>query len=99
MTPHGDAGEEMALGVSAQVGRHDVFNASFINIPRSDMPRCNQVADPLRRKLVVFVVIRYHGTGLHSGKPATVHRCAMSRVPEPPGKPTAYVGLHQSSIH
>lgn len=50
----------MTLGISAQVVGSHVNNASLINIPRGDVTSRNQVAQPLRRERVYFVVIGRH---------------------------------------
>jgi hypothetical protein len=44
VTPDADAGEEVALRVSAQVIGPDFGNGSLINVARCDMSRCDQVA-------------------------------------------------------
>src|SRR5687768_14396783 len=58
--PDSDAGEEMTLPVSPEVGGLNKSNVPLIHIPRRDVPRSYQVAKPLRGIPVVLVVIRSH---------------------------------------
>ena len=60
MGPDANTGEEMALGESPQVVRSDIFNTPFINNTRRDMPRLNEVAQPLRRRGVYFIIVGCH---------------------------------------
>jgi hypothetical protein len=58
--PSADAGEEMALGIAFEIIRSDINNGPFIDIARGNMPSGNQVAQPLSRIRINFVVIRSH---------------------------------------
>jgi len=58
--PHADAGEEVALGVSSKVVRSDIGDASLVNVAGGDVPRGNQVAQPLGCVGVDLVVIGGH---------------------------------------
>jgi hypothetical protein len=58
--PSADAGEEMALSVTSQIVGLDQFDASLIHVPRRDVSRGNQVAQPLRCIWINLVVIQFH---------------------------------------
>lgn len=60
VTPHADAGEEMALRESGKVVGANIKDAPFIYFTGRDMPGCNQVARPLGRVGVNLVVIGGH---------------------------------------
>jgi hypothetical protein len=60
MAPNADTGKEVALGETAQVAWVDIFNTSFINIARRDVPGFNQVAQPLGGRRVNLVVVGGH---------------------------------------
>lgn len=60
VTPHADAGEEMALRESGKVVGANIKDAPFIYFTGRDMPGCNQVAQPLGRVGVNLVVIGGH---------------------------------------
>jgi len=57
--PAADAGEEMALIVSADVAGADIGNGAFIDIAFGNQPRAYQFPEPCRRAPVVFVVVRH----------------------------------------
>jgi hypothetical protein len=44
--PHSDAGEEVALSVSDEIGRLNKSNVAFIYVPWRDVSRGDQVAEP-----------------------------------------------------
>lgn len=58
--PNSDAGEEMALCESAQFVRFNIFDTSFIYDAGGDEARRHQVAQPLGRIRVDFVVVDSH---------------------------------------
>ncbi|MCY1542796.1 hypothetical protein D9M68_785630 [compost metagenome] len=60
--PDTDPGEEMALGVGAQVIGVHVLDRSFVHVARRDVPGGDQVAEPLRGIGVVLVVVGAHAT-------------------------------------
>ncbi len=60
--PYSDAGEEVALGESAQVGGVNIFNAPFVHHPWRDVPGSDEVAQPLSRVLIDLVVVSGHGS-------------------------------------
>src|SRR5574341_763556 len=57
MTPHTNARKEMALCVANYIYRMNVTNISIINVSWGDMPRHNQVTQPLCSKGVNFIVV------------------------------------------
>ncbi|MCY1300997.1 hypothetical protein D9M70_505860 [compost metagenome] len=59
--PCADTGEEMALGVRAEVIGVHVLDRSFIYVAWRDVAGGNQVAEPLRGIGLNFVVISRHG--------------------------------------
>jgi hypothetical protein len=61
--PDADTGEEMTLREICEVRRIHVANRPLINYPRRDVPRSDEVSQPLRRVWVEFVVINH--TTLH----------------------------------
>jgi hypothetical protein len=69
--PAANPGEEVALGVSAQVLWSHVANRPFIYIPLRYQPLGYQVAQPLGCVGVNFVIVR-----AHSSIPSVVHRHA-----------------------
>ncbi len=69
--PAADPGEEVALGVPAQVLWSHVANRPFIYIPLRYQPLGYQVAQPLGCVGVDFVIVR-----IHSSIPSVVHRHA-----------------------
>jgi hypothetical protein len=58
--PSADPGEEVALVESGKVIRFDFKNAPFVNVPRRDLARRDQLAEP-RARLRVVVVVVVHG--------------------------------------
>jgi hypothetical protein len=64
MAPNADAGEEVALGETAQVAWVDIFNTPFVNIAGRNVASINQVAQPLGGCWVDFVVVGSHITPL-----------------------------------
>ena len=60
VTPAADAGKEVALGVSGEVGGLDIHDGSCIYVSCGNLPRVNQFAQPLSGFGVVLVVI-VHG--------------------------------------
>jgi hypothetical protein len=60
VTPTADSGEEMALGISAQVVGLDFDDGAFINFSVRDVTAANQLAQPCSGKTVVLVVIGDH---------------------------------------
>jgi hypothetical protein len=58
--PAADSGEEMALGKSGKIICFDIGNAPLVNLARRQMPRRNQIAQPLRWIGIAFVVINSH---------------------------------------
>lgn len=63
-----NSGEEMALSVSSQASRGNVFNATVINIPIRDVPGFDQVSEPLSRIRIELIVISGHH---HPTRPET----------------------------
>jgi len=55
--PDADTGEEVALGVRAEVIGVHVLYGSFVDVARRDVPGGNQVAEPLGGVGVVLVVV------------------------------------------
>ena len=55
--PDADASEKVALGVPGQVFRPDVFDTSFVDIARCDVPCGDEVAQPLGCVGVELVVV------------------------------------------
>jgi hypothetical protein len=55
--PDADAGEEMALRETCEVRRIHELNRPFINFSVCDMTRRNQIAQPLGRIRINFVVV------------------------------------------
>ena len=55
--PDGDAGKEVALGVSGQIGGCDIFDAPFVYVAGRDMALRNQLAQPCGRLGVNLVII------------------------------------------
>lgn len=51
----------MALGVSGEIAGQNVFDASCIHVSGANKSGCDEVAEPVSRELVVFVVIRTQG--------------------------------------
>ena len=60
MTPHADAGEEVALSVAFEIIWSDILDAPFVNITGREVACGNQVAQPLRGVGVDLVVIGGH---------------------------------------
>jgi len=58
--PASDAGKEVDLSVSSEVGGLDICDAPLINIARSDMPSGDQVTQPGGRERFDFVVVSSH---------------------------------------
>jgi hypothetical protein len=56
VAPERDAAEKVCLRLPFEVFRLDLFDAPLIHDSWSDMPRCDQVASPLRWVGVVLVV-------------------------------------------
>ena len=61
MAPDPDTGKEMALGEPGKLVGSDIKNVPFIHNARRDAPGGNQVAEPLRRIRVDFIVPGRHG--------------------------------------
>jgi hypothetical protein len=57
VAPDADAGEEMTLDETCEVRRIHELNRPFINFPFCDMTRRNQIAQPLSRIRVNFIVV------------------------------------------
>jgi hypothetical protein len=55
-----DAGEEMALAVSSQASRGNVFNATVINISGRDVPGSNKISQPMDAVRIDLVIICRH---------------------------------------
>jgi hypothetical protein len=60
--PSADPGEEVALVESGNVIRFDFKNAPFVNVPRRDLARRDQLAEPRARLRVVVVVVVHIST-------------------------------------
>src|SRR5690606_1277064 len=58
--PAADAGEEMALGKSAQVIRGDISNVTFVHLSWGNVPVFDQLPEPRRREGVELVVVGAH---------------------------------------
>jgi hypothetical protein len=58
--PSADAGEEVALGVSAQVVGAHVGDAPLIDVARGDEPFADEIAEPLGRIRINLVVVGGH---------------------------------------
>jgi hypothetical protein len=58
--PSGDTGEEMALGVAAEIVGSHVNDASFVNVATGDVSGGDEVAEPLRCIGVDLVVVGGH---------------------------------------
>jgi len=76
MTPDADSGEKMALSIPGKVICSNIRNAPFIHIARRNQPGFNQVAQPLRRVRVEFVVVGAHAALLCPS--AHTHSASMS---------------------
>jgi hypothetical protein len=55
--PSADAGEKVAMPVAAQIVGAHVGNGSLVNVAGGQVSGRNEVAQPLGRELVPFVVI------------------------------------------
>ena len=77
--PSADAGEEVALVESGKVIRFDFKDAPFVNVPRRNLARRDQLAEP-RARLRVVVVVVVHGESEGRTKPRTVPEPAAGSV-------------------
>jgi hypothetical protein len=60
VAPDPDAGEEVALGESGKVAWLDIYDAPLVNLPVSNEPDGNEIAQPLRRERINLVVVGGH---------------------------------------
>ena len=60
MAPHADACEKMALAKFSKLIGIDVRDASLVDHAQRDVPRIDQVAEPLGSDIVNLVVVSRH---------------------------------------
>ena len=58
--PYPDSGKEMTLRKSSNIVWSHIFNTPFVNNSGRDMPRFNQVSQPLRRVGINLVIVCRH---------------------------------------
>ena len=60
VAPNPDPGEEVALGIAKNICRMNVTYAAFVYLTWRNVPGGNQVAKPLRRERLNFIVVGRH---------------------------------------
>ncbi len=58
--PSADSGKEVTLPVSGKISRGDILDRSFIDIPGRQQLLGDQVAQPLRGKRIILIIIGGH---------------------------------------
>lgn len=64
VAPSADASEEVALGVASEIIGLDILDISLVHVAWGNVPRRDQVAEPLRGVRLVLVVV-----GAHAARP------------------------------
>jgi hypothetical protein len=62
--PTSNAGEEMALTITPEVGGSHVGNASLVNVALGDVSGVDEVSEPLRGIRINLVVVGAHAAAL-----------------------------------